>query len=132
MSVRFGLRTLIPVAALAAMGAAAAEEAGLTGTFTQNQACKGGGQDPANKLVTIGEKEVVSSFGPCVFRTKEPNGKTVKAQATCRNKTGVEFDVDLLFTLREDGTVEFLDEGSQYKSVLYRCPAGTPPAAAAK
>jgi len=29
--------------------------------------------------------------------------------------------VKLSFTLKDDKTVDFLEEGSQYKSVLYRC-----------
>jgi len=49
------------------------------------------------------------------------SGKTLKASATCKQKTGGEYDVKLSFTLKDDKTVDFLEEGSQYKSVLYRC-----------
>ncbi|HEY1584652.1 MAG TPA: hypothetical protein VGH63_03130, partial [Polyangia bacterium] len=93
------------------------------GTYTQNQACKGDGSDPAKKLVTIHEKQVDSNFGPCVFADKKWNGKVLKANATCKNKTGSSFDVSLEFTLKDNNTVAFVEEGSQYKSVLYRCPA---------
>jgi hypothetical protein len=100
---------------------AAAQEKALEGTYTQNQACKGNGSDPANKLVVIHEKQVDSNFGPCMFGDKTWNGKVLKAPATCKNKTGSSFDVSLEFTLKDDNTVGFVEESSQYKSVLYRC-----------
>jgi hypothetical protein len=100
---------------------AAAQEKALQGTYTQNQACKGDGKD--KKLVTIHDKEVDSNFGPCTFGDKKWDGKVLKANATCKNKTGSSFDVSLEFTLKDDNTVSFVEEGSQYKSVLYRCPA---------
>jgi len=100
----------------------AALDKALAGTYTQNQACKGNGSDPANKLVVIHDKEVDSNFGPCVFGDKQWSGKVLKATATCKNKTGTTFDVSLEFTLHDDNTVGFVEEGSQYKSVLHRCP----------
>jgi len=116
---------LIGIVALGACAAqaqdAAAQEKALEGTYTQNQACKGDGSD--KKLVTIHEKEVESNFGPCTFADKKWNGKVLKTNATCKNKTGSTFDVSLEFTLHDDNTVAFVEEGSQYKSVLYRCPA---------
>ena len=105
-----------------------AAEKALQGTYTQNQACKGNGSDPANKLVTIRDKQVDSNFGPCMFGDKQWSGKVLKTSATCKNKTGATFDVSLEFTLKDDNTVDFVEEGSQYKSVLHRCPAGTPAA----
>ena len=53
---------------------------------------------------------------------KQWSGKVLKAAATCKNKTGTSFDVSLEFTLKDNNTVGFVEEGSQYKSVLYRCP----------
>ena len=121
----------------AALPAAAQEpqDAALLGTWVQNQACKGDGSDPAlaKKLVKIGEKQVDSNFGPCTFNAdKAWSGKTLKATASCKNKSGTEFDVKLSFTLKDDQTVDFLEEGSQYKSVLYRCGGAAAPAAPAQ
>ena len=99
---------------------AAAQEKALEGTYTQNQACKGDGSD--KKLVTIHEKQVESNFGPCTFGDKKWDGKVLKTTATCKNKTGSTFSVSLEFTLKDDNTVSFVEEDSQYKSVLYRCP----------
>jgi hypothetical protein len=127
---RVGGRLIIGVAiglsaTLAAARAqdATAQEKALLGTYLQNQACKGDSSDPAKKLVTIGDKQVDSNFGPCTFGTKTWTGKVLKAPATCKNKAGNEFEVSLMFTLNDNDTVDFVEEGSQYKSVLHRCPS---------
>ena len=113
------------VAASAAALPASADEPVLTGTYTQNEACKGNGSATPKKLVKINDKDVVSNFGPCTFLSKETTGRTTKAPATCKSQSG-EFDVALVFTLKDDNTVDFLEESSNYKSVLYRCPEGQP------
>jgi hypothetical protein len=115
--------SLIAAAAAAALPAAA--EPVLMGTYTQNQACKGEGTADPKKLVKINDKDVVSNFGPCTFLDKQTTGRTTKAQATCKSQSG-EFDVALVFTLKDDNTVDFLEESSNYTSVLYRCPDGQP------
>ena len=117
-----GLGPLAIGAAARAQDAAAQDKA-LLGTYVQNQACKGDGSDPAKKLVTIGEKQVDSNFGPCTFGAKTWTGKVLKAPATCKNKAGSEFEISVSFTLKDNNTVDFLEESSQYKAVLYRCPA---------
>ena len=102
--------------------AAAQEDAALVGTYTQKHACKGDGSDTPKDLVKITDTMADSNFGPCTFNAdKAWSGKTLKSSATCKQKTGGEYDVKLSFTLKDDKTVDFLEEGSQYKSVLYRC-----------
>src|SRR4030081_168245 len=121
------MRSLKPIAlmvATAALPLPAEAEPVLTGTYTQNQACKGNGNDP-KKLVKINDKDVVSNFGPCTFLDKQTTGRTTKAQATCKSQSG-EFDVALVFTLKDDNTFDFLEESRNYKSVLSRCPDGQP------
>jgi hypothetical protein len=106
----------------AALPAAAQEDAALVGTWTQKHACKGDGSDTPKDRVLITEKMADSNFGPCTFNAdKVWSGKTLKSTATCKQKTGGEYEVKLSFTMKDDKTVDFLEEGSQYKSVLYRC-----------
>jgi len=117
---------IIAMIGVGAAGApAAAQEspdAALAGTYTQKHACKGDGSSTPKDVVKISEKMADSNFGPCTFKAdKAWSGKTLKASATCKQKTGGEYDVKLSFTLKDDKTVDFLEEGSQYKSVLYRC-----------
>jgi type 1 fimbria pilin len=125
-----GVRTVLIIGAIATATAtftaapAAADEAAFLGTYVQNAPCKGDGKDDAKKLVKIGDKQVDSNFGPCVFADKQVDGKSIKANATCKAKGGSDFEVKLSFTMKDDNTIDFLEEGSQYKSVLYRCPAG--------
>jgi hypothetical protein len=117
---KFLIIALIAIGALAAP--AAADDAALVGTYTQKHACKGDGSATPKDRVTITDKMADSNFGPCTFGSdKAWSGKTLKATATCKQKTGGEYDVKLSFTLKDDKTVDFLEEGSQYKSVLYRC-----------
>jgi len=111
-------------AACAPAAAAAQDDAALVGTYTQKHACKGDGSNTPKDLVKITDTMADSNFGPCTFGgDKAWSGKTLKATATCKQKTGGEYDVKLSFTLKDDKTVDFLEEGSQYKSVLYRCEA---------
>ena len=106
----------------AALPAAAQEDAALVGIWTQKHACKGDGSDTPKDRVLITDKMADSNFGPCTFNAdKAWSGKTLKATATCKQKTGGEYEVKLSFTVKDDKTVDFLEEGSQYKSVLYRC-----------
>ena len=106
----------------AACAPATAQDAALVGTYTQKHACKGDGNDTPKDLVKITDTMADSNFGPCAFGgDKAWNGKTLTSSASCKNKTGAEYEVKLSFTLKDDKTVDFLEEGSQYKSVLYRC-----------
>ena len=103
-------------AACAPAAAAAQDDAALVGTYTQKHACKGDGRDTPKDRVTISDTMADSNFGPCTFGgDKAWSGKTLKATATCKQKTGGEYDVKLSFTLKDDKTVDFLEEGSQYK-----------------
>ncbi|HLH88304.1 MAG TPA: hypothetical protein VKX28_07585 [Xanthobacteraceae bacterium] len=118
----FAIGATIGVGAVQAQDAAAQDKA-LEGTYTQKQACKGDGSsaDQAKNRVVIGDKQVDSNFGPCTLSDKKWNGKVLTASGTCKNKTGSTFDVSLEFTLKDDNTVGFVEESSQYKSTLYRC-----------
>ena len=120
---------LLLIIALIGIGAACApaaaqesQDAALVGAYTQKHACKGDGSSTPKDVVKITDKMADSNFGPCAFNAdKAWNGKTLKTTATCKQRTGGEYDVKLSFTLKDDKTVDFLEEGSQYKSVLYRC-----------
>ena len=110
------------VPAVAQSGGADKGQAKLLGTYTQNVQCKGDGSDDGKKLVKISDKEVDSNFGPCMLSDKQWSGSTLKANAACRSKSGSTIDIQLSFTMKDDNTVDFLEESSQYKSVLHRCP----------
>ncbi len=117
----FLITALIGIGA-APLPAAAQDDAALAGTYTQKHACMGDGSSTPKDRVTITDKGADSNFGPCTFGSdKAWSGKTLKATATCKQKTGGDYEVKLSFTMKDDKTVDFLEEGSQYKSVLYRC-----------
>ena len=116
---------ILPLLALSVAAPAAAEETALgklVGTWTQNVKCKGDGKDDPKKVVKISEGQVDSNFGPCVMSDKKWDGNTFKANASCKPKSGDALDIQVAFTPKDENTVDFLEESSQYKSVLYRCP----------
>src|SRR3981189_1544326 len=84
--------------------------------------CKGDGTDPAAKLVRITETDVYSNFGVCTFLKQERDGKTLSAQMSCNGPGGNMLLGDVRFTVRDEKTVEFIDQDNTYHSVLYRCP----------
>jgi len=116
---------ILPLLALGAAWPAAADDAELgklVGTYTQNVKCKGDGKDDPKKVVKVSEARVDSNFGPCTMSNKKWDGSTFKANATCKPKTGDDLDIQVAFTMKDENTIDFLEESSQYKSVLYRCP----------
>ena len=116
---------LFPLLIVGAAAPSLAEEASLgklLGTYTQNVKCKGDGKDDPKKVVKVSEAQVDSNFGPCVMSDKKWDGNTFKANANCKAKSGSDVDIQVAFTVKDENTVDFLEESSQYKSVLYRCP----------
>ena len=116
---------ILPLLALGAAAPAGADDAALgklVGTYTQNVKCKGGGKDDPKKIVKVSEAQVDSNFGPCVMSDKKWDGATFKANANCKAKSGSDIDIQIAFTPKDENTIDFLEESSQYKSVLYRCP----------
>ena len=80
---------------------------------------------PSCSLSAVVHLEALRSRGADAVKdiATPTTGRTTKAPATCKSQSG-EFDVALVFTLKDDDTVDFLEESSNYKSVLYRCPEG--------
>ncbi len=94
----------------------------LIGTWTQNKACKGDGSDPQKSLVKIEATQVESNFGPCTLSDKKWDGTVFTANGACKAKNGGDMDIQVKFTVKDEKTVDFVEESSQFKSVLYRCP----------
>jgi hypothetical protein len=94
----------------------------LRGTWTQNKACKGDGSDPAKSLVKIEAAAVDSNFGPCALSGQKWDGTVFTANGACKLKSGGDMDIQVKFTVKDEKTMDFVEESSQYKSVLYRCP----------
>lgn len=107
---------------IASCPALAGDQFSIAGTYVQNAACKGDGSDPAKMLVRISENDVHSSFGVCTFVRKEYEGNLLKAQMSCNGPGGNMLLGDVRFTVRDEKTVEFIDQDNTYHSVLYRCP----------
>ncbi len=126
---RCGVVSAVIFASCVVSPAFAEEGFSIAGTYVQNAACKGDGTDPAAKVVRITETDVHSNFGVCTFLKQERDGKTLSAQMSCNGPGGNMLLGDVQFTVRDEKTVEFIDQDNTYHSVLYRCPqAGQMPA----
>jgi hypothetical protein len=107
---------------LAGGGAALAEDDfPLTGSYTQNVACKGDGTDPAAVQVKISAQAIVSNVGVCTILDTKQDGPTLTAHVECKLAGGPLMG-DISFTPRPNNTIEFFDRDGNYKAVLYRCP----------
>src|ERR1700728_86563 len=112
----------VAIALLVGTGAApAADDFALTGSYTQNVPCKGDGSDPSELKVNISPEEIDSHIGVCTFLGTKRDGRKITAHVECRFPSGPLMG-DVIFTMRPDNTVEFIDRDKTYSAVLYRCP----------
>lgn len=94
----------------------------LVGTYTENQACKPNGSDPGVSRVTITPRDIDSVFGLCTILSKKREGATFVVHVECKGPGGSQMLGDVIFTPREDKTIDFSDQDQTYKAVLHRCP----------
>jgi hypothetical protein len=94
----------------------------LVGTYTENQACKPNGSDPGVSRVTITPRDIDSVFGLCTILNKKREGATFVVHVECKGPGGSQMLGDVIFTPREDKTIDFSDQDQTYKAVLHRCP----------
>ena len=104
-----------------ATAAIADDDFPLTGSYTQNVACKGDGTDAETAKVKISPQEIVSNIGVCTILDTKHNANSIFAHVECKFPSGPLMG-DITFTPRPDNTIEFVDRDSTYKAVLYRCP----------
>jgi hypothetical protein len=94
----------------------------IVGTYTENQACKPDGSDPAVSRVKITAHDIDSVFGLCTILSRKREGATYVVHVECRGPGGSQMLGDVNFTPREDKAVDFSDQDQTYKAVLYKCP----------
>ena len=94
----------------------------LVGTYTENQACKADGSDPGVSRVKITPRDIDSVFGLCTILNKKREGATFVVHVECKGPGGSQMLGDVIFTPREDKTIDFSDQDQTYKAVLHRCP----------
>jgi hypothetical protein len=94
----------------------------LVGTYTENQACKPNGSDPGVSRVTITPRDIDSVFGLCTILSKKRDGATFVVHVECKGPGGSQMLGDVIFTPREDKTIDFSDQDQTYKAVLHKCP----------
>jgi hypothetical protein len=94
----------------------------ISGTYTQNVACKGDGTDPAAVVVKISPQEIVSNIGVCTILDVKHDGARITVHVECKFPAGPMVG-DITFTPRPDNTVAFVDRDGTYNAILHRCPS---------
>jgi len=92
----------------------------LAGSYIQNRPCKGDGSDPAELQVKISPREIVSKVSSCTFQKVRQHENIIEAQVECQFPTGPLVG-NVFFTVRQDGTISFVDRDQNYRAILYRC-----------
>lgn len=112
----------VAVVSLVAVGVASAEDDfPLTGDYTQNVPCKGDGTDASELKVKISPQKIDSHVAVCTFLDTKRDGDRINAHVQCQFPRGPLMG-DVIFKLRPDRSVEFIDRDKNYSAVLYRCP----------
>jgi len=115
---------LLSIVALAVLASQvqAEDDFPIVGTYTENQACKPDGSDPAASRVKITPRDIDSVFGLCTILSRKRQGATYVVHVECKSPSGSQMLGDVNFTPREDKAVDFSDQDQTYKAVLYKCP----------
>lgn len=117
-----GIFGLAVVLAAAATGAQAEEDFAISGTYTENQVCKGDGSGSNVSRVKISAKEIESSvFGLCTIRDSKREGNKFSVHVECKGPGGAVMLGEVSFTIRDSNTLDFADQDNTYKAVLYKC-----------
>jgi hypothetical protein len=93
----------------------------IAGTYLQNAKCKGDGTDRADLLVKITRKDIESNMGFCAILHVRREGKAISLQVECKVPSGHVILGDVMFTPRDEGTLDFEDQDHTSSAVLYRC-----------
>jgi hypothetical protein len=114
-----GIALLLAVIATPAL---AEDDFPITGTYTENQICKGDGSDANVSRVKIGLKEIESSvFGICTIRNRKRDSSKFHVNVECKGPGGAVMVGEVTFTIRDANTLDFADQDNTYKAVLHKC-----------
>lgn len=94
----------------------------ISGTYLENQACKGDGSDPADKRIKITATAIDSSFGLCTLQDPRREGNKITYQVICKDSSGGSLSSDISFTVIDAVTIDFSDQFETYKAKLHKCP----------
>jgi hypothetical protein len=118
----FVLSVFIVCAALSAATAQVAEPLTISGTYLENQVCKGDGSDPTDKRIKITATEIDSSFGLCTLNDPRRDGNKITYQVVCKDPAGGSLSSDVTFAVVDPNTLDFSDQYETYRAKLHKCP----------
>jgi hypothetical protein len=97
------------------------EDLPIAGTYAKDRLCRGDGSDPADLLVKITGKAIESNMGSCSILGRKRKGKSFSMQVECKIPGDLVLLSDITFTLRNDNTLDFVDEYNTSPAVLHKC-----------
>ena len=116
------LSLFIAGVALSAAKAQVTDPLTISGTYLENQICKGDGSDPADKRIKITATEIDSSFGLCTLSDPRRDGNKITYQVVCKDPAGGSLSSDVSFTVLDPNTLDFSDQYEAYRAKLHKCP----------
>ena len=92
----------------------------ILGTYTENTPCPGA--DSGVVRVKITEHDIDSPIlGRCAILERKRESERVFMHVECKGPGGASMLGDINFTIKGDNTLDFADQDSTYKAVLYKC-----------
>jgi hypothetical protein len=115
-----GVLVILTVAAATMTPVWAQDDFPITGTYTENAACAGAA--PGVVRVKITARDIDSPIlGLCSILGKKRDGNKISVHVECKGPGGATMLGDVVFTIKDDKTLDFADQDNTYKAVLHKC-----------
>lgn len=99
-----------------------AEDLPIVGVYAQNRECPVSGSPPRAVRVTITPEKITYASGVCTLNGARRQENKITVHVACKQKSGLVLSSDVIFTIRDDRTLDMVDRDGAYKAVLHRCP----------
>jgi hypothetical protein len=115
-----GVLVILAVAAAAVTPVHAQDDFPITGTYTENTACAGAAASVVRVKIT--PRDIDSPIlGLCSILGKKRDGNKISVHVECKGPGGATMLGDVVFTIKDDKTLDFADQDNTYKAVLHKC-----------
>jgi hypothetical protein len=99
----------------------AEDEFPIAGTYMRDIVCTGNGSHRPDLLVTITHKRIESPMGSCNILSRKRIGRAISAHVECKVPGDQLILGDVIFTIRDERTIDFEDQDHTSDATLYRC-----------
>jgi hypothetical protein len=115
-----GVLIVLTVATVTVTPVHAQDDFPITGTYTENAACAGAAASVVRVKITA--RDIDSPIlGLCSILGKKRDGNKISVHVECKGPGGATMLGDVVFTIKDDKTLDFADQDNTYKAVLHKC-----------